>query len=65
VGTALAVFPKGVPRNQELIEILIASGQSFTKGDSMYWVMVAIMAGVGLWYVAIRRRRKADAAKSA
>jgi hypothetical protein len=31
----------------------------------MYWVMVAIMAGIGLGYVTVRRRRKADAAKSA
>jgi len=40
------------------------TGQSF-KGVSMYWVMVAIMAGIGLSYVMIRRRRKAEASKAA
>jgi hypothetical protein len=40
------------------------AGQSF-KGVSMYWVMVAIMAGIGLSYVMVRRRRKADASKAA
>jgi hypothetical protein len=40
------------------------TGESF-KGVSMYWVMVAIMAGIGLSYVMIRRRRKAEASKAA
>jgi hypothetical protein len=35
------------------------------KGVSMYWVMVAIMAGIGFGYVVVRRRRKAEAAKAA
>jgi hypothetical protein len=30
----------------------------------MYWVMVAIMAGIGFGYVMVRRKRKA-AAKTA
>jgi hypothetical protein len=31
----------------------------------MYWLMVAIMAGIGMAYVTVRRRRKSEAAKSA
>jgi hypothetical protein len=31
----------------------------------MYWVMVAIMAGIGFGYVMVRRRRKAGDAKTA
>jgi hypothetical protein len=27
----------------------------------MYWVMVAIMAGIGLGYVQVRRKRKGTA----
>lgn len=30
----------------------------------MYWVMVAIMAGIGLTYVMVRRRRKAETSKA-
>jgi hypothetical protein len=31
----------------------------------MYWLMVAVMAGIGMAYVVVRRRRKGEAAKSA
>jgi hypothetical protein len=31
----------------------------------MYWVMVAVMTGIGLAYVTVRRRRKGDVSKAA
>ena len=34
-------------------------------GHSMYWVMIAFMAGLGFYYVTVRRKRKAQTSSKA